>query len=696
MPALAVPALTAAAGWLAKGAIAAGIVWALGPEIIAFIGSVFLNLAAYALGFAGNVFNWLIDRTVVDFANTLKTLGMMGGIDTVWTAFRDISNIVIIGMFVFIAISIILGAKEYGQKKLIAHVLIIAILINFSLLFTKMIIDVSNFTALQFYNAASLPQTEATSAVGSAESSSANGISGRFLNIIGITGFWDTYNQLSDSTKMNGSWSTLGYALTGTALLLIVAGVFLYGAFLLASRAALLVFIMIISPFAFASHLVPGLGDLQYSWKGWWRNLIRCAMFGPLLTIFLWASILILSRATPSNVSFGDFLSNPANSNAWQLVIMYAFTTAFLFISIRFANSFAGTIGGFNWASMVAASPFTFGARAAGLAMRLGIGAPAYFAGKSIMSSARADRDKAAEARRQQEAALNRGHAFSAARFGKLASTLEERAAQKASRTAWTDRLAGSRFNAMDTNLAKKAMKGLGISGIAAGESGKTFLEKSYADQVKARAEAGEKIAAKLAPGKGDEENMRRRVSEERQQHRETLQLAEKQAKELERLPERLAAAQRDLQGAKELASKNRVASKDALDAGHITAAEHATAMTAEENRITKAQEMVNLIQGRVTEVERPRKGYDEETKNIGDKLVAGMGKAAEGIAGEVGARQGDILKRIYGSLPLPKTQNRAVRDEIVDKYKSNRDTAKWRKVFENMRDETTPPPATP
>ena len=206
MPAVAVaaaPVVTAVAAWIAKRAAIVGALWLLWPDISSFLGTVFLQVAAYILGFAGGVFNWLVERTVVGFAETLQALGMTGGIDTVWTAFRDISNIVIIGMFTFIAISIILGIKEYGEKRMIAKVLIIAVLINFSLLFTKIIIDVSNFTALQFYKAASLPASS-TSADQSA-SGSVDGISGAFLRKIGITGFGDTFSQLSNSARVNGN-----------------------------------------------------------------------------------------------------------------------------------------------------------------------------------------------------------------------------------------------------------------------------------------------------------------------------------------------------------------------------------------------------------------------------------------------------------------------------------------------------------
>ena len=124
----------------------------IGREIGAVIDGILVGISSWLLTIAGILFNWLVTNTVVQFG-AVYTETVKGAVEGAWTAFRDIANILIIGMFTFIAISIILGLKEFGQKKLIARVLIIAVLINFSLLFSKMIVDASNFVALQIYTA---------------------------------------------------------------------------------------------------------------------------------------------------------------------------------------------------------------------------------------------------------------------------------------------------------------------------------------------------------------------------------------------------------------------------------------------------------------------------------------------------------------------------------------------------------------
>jgi CBS domain containing-hemolysin-like protein len=135
----------------------------------------------------------LVYTTVINLGGALSSLGILGsngnygGLDVVWMAFRDLANILIIGIFVFIAISIILGLEQFGQKKLIARVLIIAILINFSLLFSKIIVDVSNLVAFQFYKGmvgvdenGNIPQTSLN------PTATQVGIAGAFMGKLGI------------------------------------------------------------------------------------------------------------------------------------------------------------------------------------------------------------------------------------------------------------------------------------------------------------------------------------------------------------------------------------------------------------------------------------------------------------------------------------------------------------------------------
>ena len=69
-----------------------------------------------------------------------------------WAVTRDLANMLFIFILLFIAIATILQISSYGAKSLLARLVIIALLLNFSLFITRVVVDVSNVTARLFYN----------------------------------------------------------------------------------------------------------------------------------------------------------------------------------------------------------------------------------------------------------------------------------------------------------------------------------------------------------------------------------------------------------------------------------------------------------------------------------------------------------------------------------------------------------------
>src|SRR3989344_1971690 len=160
--------------------------------VVGLLGSLIISFAGMVSQLASTVFEVILDATVIGLGATLQQFGILDGIQLVWSAFRDISNIIIIGMFVFVAISMILGNATYGTKKFVARILVVAVLINFSLLFTQLVIDTSNLAANQFYKGVraaavnqALFQEVSQGAVGQATDAIWNqqgGVAGAFIN----------------------------------------------------------------------------------------------------------------------------------------------------------------------------------------------------------------------------------------------------------------------------------------------------------------------------------------------------------------------------------------------------------------------------------------------------------------------------------------------------------------------------------
>ncbi|HEY4488836.1 MAG TPA: hypothetical protein VJB97_04945 [Candidatus Paceibacterota bacterium] len=340
--------------------------WIWNP-LMSWMGSWFLTISGAILRLAGLLFDNLVRLVIIDFVGTLSSLKITSAIDTGWKVFRDLSNILIIGIFTFMAIATILGSASYGYKKLLARILIIAVLINFSLLFTKLIIDFSNVTAYAVYNQMNIKQ---------------QGISQGFLDPMGINDIWkDTYTITAKFGEKNGPLAAFVYGLVGGILIFAVALVLFYGSFLIAARAVLFIFLMLTSAIAFATYLVPHFQKGEFGWDAWWKSLLNSAAFAPLLMIFLAISLVIMSAAgniasTGNSATLGAVIldTQKAEKGGWDQILVYLLGVGLLFVSMRMASKLAGTISGFSIAAAVTALPIGFAARGAAILGRQTIG----------------------------------------------------------------------------------------------------------------------------------------------------------------------------------------------------------------------------------------------------------------------------------------------------------------------------------
>lgn len=115
------------------------------------IGKLFSQIAQLFFTIANIIF--FIASMIFDYALAfmleaafLNTEGIKIG----WEIARDTANIFFIFILLGISIATILRIESYGAKQLLVKLIIIALLINFSLPLSMVIIDVSNVLALQF------------------------------------------------------------------------------------------------------------------------------------------------------------------------------------------------------------------------------------------------------------------------------------------------------------------------------------------------------------------------------------------------------------------------------------------------------------------------------------------------------------------------------------------------------------------
>lgn len=307
----------------------------------------------------GLVLNGAIFHTVVNVSQNYENLP---AIDEAWRVIRDVANMSFIFVLLYAAINTMIGRAKDTQQ-LIVKIIVIAVLINFSLFFTKFVIDISNVLSLTFYDAM-VPNALQEGFTG-------RGLSDAFMKELEIQ---KLYSNGGANISFAGIIMT---GVMGSIMLLIAAFVFFTVGILFVIRYVVLIMVLILSPIAFIAFILP---EAQKYQKQWADALIGQAFFAPIYLMLTWVTLKILGGINDSgafsiktNVSRGQISgsANPAatvmenSDNAlglFPVFIDYIVVIAFLIFSLVVAKDFAGRVPGGFGKVMSAVTGFAGGA----------------------------------------------------------------------------------------------------------------------------------------------------------------------------------------------------------------------------------------------------------------------------------------------------------------------------------------------
>ena len=572
-------------------------------------------------------FDQALTFTITDFSNSYTTY-FGAGVETAWAGFRDIANILMIAMFVFIAFLVMLDAQRFQASKLAVRIVVIAVLINFSLFFTKAIIDVSNITALQFRQAIEVDGLDA-------------GLASQFLVRSGLSqiDYFVAKGTLDDlaGSEHGGFGDVFMYTVLSVGFHAFMVAVFLFGLILLIMRIIVLLLVMVTSALAFAAYLIPDKGD-KY-WSMWWNNLFKYSFFAPLLLLMLWATTNItgaISTAGGSgnSASIASFMMQE-DSDSWILVFTLLIVGGLFYASLKIASELS--IAGANFAGSVGKGSLSFGARALGAGAVLGgIGAGL----RSMLGAGAANR---ANNLKLQKQAVD----------GNLGQRLWAR-----SNLAAAKKIASTSFDLRDTKLAKQATKATGVS-LGTGVGSQTAYEKREAQFLGDAANA----AAALERQRTENTEEKQPETTEREQDAATM------AAGVIGQPEKMGAANDNKRPEREVTA-------GVTAEGIPDVAAQAPATSTEQNAQMELGEQDVSIERLKSLIERRSQ---ERLRAEGDTAQEATGKALEGVARDLKEGTED-LARATGNLrdtaqaaqesaETAKEREKRARDEFVDRY---------------------------
>lgn len=263
-----------------------------------------------------------------------------------WALVRDIVNVAFIFVLLYIAIGTILNLVDY--KKLLVNVILVALLINFSLFFTKVIIDASNILARAFAGSIQINvQQESFDSVTEFSSAIVSKFElGKMLD--------NSATGIGSLTYQLGELSWLGdifLFLIGGLILLYLSYVFLVVAFLFLGRVIELWFAMILAPIAFISYILPfNIPELGHS--DWSKRLFSSAFLAPVFLFFMYLLIMFLDIGF-INGTFSNLNNSGTGTDSAKLFITKMLMIIIPFLIVAFiikkakdiAEKMAGEIG---------------------------------------------------------------------------------------------------------------------------------------------------------------------------------------------------------------------------------------------------------------------------------------------------------------------------------------------------------------
>ena len=229
-------------------------------EILAATGVLFATLMTFFL---------FLLRIVAEYSNFINADGVVQS----WVFIRDLCNNFFIVFLLVIAVATILRVETYNYKRLLGKVLLMAILINFSKMFTGLLIDASQVVMLTLLgNAQQLTNTIAIK--------------------VGVLAFFNVgYMAIANVALGNGVEDFIKAA-TAAIFSVIACVVILIFFIILLARIIAFWFLIVLSPFAYFASAFPALQT--YSGQ-WWSTFTKYLVVGPAIALFLFISMNFLN-----------------------------------------------------------------------------------------------------------------------------------------------------------------------------------------------------------------------------------------------------------------------------------------------------------------------------------------------------------------------------------------------------------------
>jgi len=343
---------------------------AIGGSVL-FLGALLLDTAIYKL--------------VIEMGSMFNDNHRLGqAVTTGWVLIRDLINMTFIFGLIYIGIKTILNSEDSGTRKQLGLLIVAALLINFSLFLTQLMVDFSNLLATQIYSQlVSGNQIPASSGSVAPHTTAQSPISSKFLTTVKMSGLLnkDGLNGNGDQKSVISGGNLMFFSLLLMIFYCLAGFAFLMGAISIVTRFIALLLFMIFSPVVLLGWILPKFASYSAQW---WENFWKYLFYAPIYIFMLYLSLQALTGLTQSSTALGSAASaqqlnslvgRGATVGMGEIVMIFLIMVGFLWASLKIGEKLgiAGAkmaMGGFKTVGLGATG------MASGLAYRTFAGRP--------------------------------------------------------------------------------------------------------------------------------------------------------------------------------------------------------------------------------------------------------------------------------------------------------------------------------
>jgi len=316
--------------------------WIVKP-IFTSVASILMMLSSLILILSGWFFDMVVKYSVVEMAKHIgDSEGIGNSINVAWKTLRDIANMAFIFVLLYAAFKTMFDTNFSAFNTTVKNIIIIALLINFSLFFSKVVIDASNIVAVGFYK--SIASESITLPLLPPPTNKIEGISPGYMKMLGMQTLYgsDVLNlkDSNDQTIKLDAGQILIFGVLGSVLMFIAAIILLIAGIMFTARFVILIFLMILSPIAFIAFIVPGM---KKHFDDWQSSLVNQAFFAPLFFALTWVVFKLGNALITSIGQTGGQLSTISTDpkGALPLLVNYVLIIGFSIAALIFSKQIA-------------------------------------------------------------------------------------------------------------------------------------------------------------------------------------------------------------------------------------------------------------------------------------------------------------------------------------------------------------------